>query len=251
MMKFKTKFTERDTEYYNEWFSFYPKQDKGTGFCLNYKPYGYFDPRPQVITNLTTLLALILPFINIWLLPISLIMCFYSWGNIYIKFPFDSGNNNTCELPTYGVMTYHVDSGFPTELWIRGWKSFAFPWAYKFHNRQVLHKNGWYTEQKGDNLWDKDVWRDGMVIETYPYTYTLKSGEKQNTTAEIYQEKRSWKRWFGLHTMVRHYIEIEFKDEVGERAGSWKGGVLGTSFVIEKGETPLQCLQRMARDRKF
>jgi len=248
---FKLKFREQDTEYYNEWLTFSAQRNKGTGFYLCYEPYGYFDPRPQINTNLTTILALILPFFSLYLLPISLFFCFYSWGSIYLHLPFDTGKNNDAESPTYGVMFYHADGGFPTEIWIRGWKSFYFPWAYKFYKREVLHKDGWYTEQKGDNLWDKDVWGDKTLLETHPYTYTLNSGEKQYTTAEIYEEKRTWRNWFGLGKMMRHCIEVEFKNEMGERAGSWKGGTVGCSYQMKKGETALECLRRMESERRF
>lgn len=240
-----------DKEYSNSWFTFYTKQNKGTGFYFIYEPWGYFDPRPQINTNLTTLLALILPFFSLYLLPLSLIFCFYSWGSIYIHLPFDSGKENECDSPTLGVIFYHIDGGFPTMLWIRGWKSFDFPWAYKFYKREVLHKDGWYTEKKGDNLWDKERWKNDLIVNTYPYTYILNSGKKQVTTVEIYEEKMTWKNWFGLNKMVRHYIKVEFKDEIGERAGTWKGGVIATSQALKKGETALECLRRMESERRF
>jgi hypothetical protein len=40
-------------------------------------------------------------------------------------------------------------------------------------------------------------------------------------------------------------------DEVGEEAGSWKGGVLGCGYTLLPNETPLQCLRRMEKERKF
>jgi len=249
MIKFK--FTEKDTEYYNQWVSCYPKRNKGTGFEIVFEKWGYFDPRPQINTNITTLLALILPFISLWLVPMSLFFCFYSWGSLYINLPYNTGKDQSTGGKSYGIMTYHIDSGFPTELWIRGWKSFDFPWAFKFWKREVLHKDGWRTEKRGDDLWDKEKWANELVLEIYPYIYTLKSGEKQERTATIYQEKRYWRRWFNLLTKCNHYIEIEFSDEVGEKSGSWKGGTIGCSYTMKKGETPLQCLQRMEKERKF
>ncbi len=242
------RYRKDEQEYKNNWLTFYTKRNKGTGFCLTYEPYGYFDSRPQINTNFTTLLALILPFFSLYLLPISLIMFFYSWGSVYINLPFDSGKYNECDSPTWGIMTYHVDSGFPTMLWIRGWKSFDFPWAYRHHKTEVLHKSGWTT---GDNLWDKEKWANEILLETYPYTYTLKSGEKQETTAEIYQEKRTWRNWFGLNKMTRHCIEVTFKDEVGERAGSWKGGVISCSWELKNNQTPLEALRKMEKTRIF
>lgn len=252
MRKLQFNFTDRDTEYYKEWFNFYPKRDKGTGFKLVFEKWGYFDPRPQIITNVTTLMALTLPFFSLWLLPISLILCFYSWGSIYIKLPYNTGKEECSDGQTsFGVVFYHVDSGFPTEVWIRGWKSFDFPWAFNFWKREVLHKSGWRKEERGDDFWDKEKWKNDIVLESHPYTYTLKSGEKQERIATIYQEKRYWRRWFNLHTKCKHFIEIEFSDEVGERSGSWKGGCIGCGYEVRKGETALECLRRMEKERTF
>jgi hypothetical protein len=54
-----------------------------------------------------------------------------------------------------------------------------------------------------------------------------------------------------LHIKCSHYIEIEFDKEVGERAGSWKGGTIGCSYGIKSNETAYQCLLRMEQERKF
>lgn len=249
MIKFK--FTERDTEDYKTWISFYPNRNKGTGFYLTYENNGYFDPRPQINTNVTTLVALVLPFISLWLIPISLILCFYSWGSLYIHLPFDTGRGNTAETQTYGLMFYHLDSGFPTEFWVRGYNklSFNFPWAFKFLKREILLKDGWHEVKREDDFYDKD--KDKVASRTYPYTYILKSKEVQLVNVTIHEEKRYWKRWFGLHIKMHHYIEVEFDKEVGERSGSWKGGCIGCNYEIKSGETAYQCLLRMERERKF
>jgi hypothetical protein len=39
--------------------------------------------------------------------------------------------------------------------------------------------------------------------------------------------------------------------ECGERKGSWKGGTLGCSYELLPNETPLDCLKRMEKERKF
>jgi hypothetical protein len=251
MLKFK--FTKKNTDEYQNWISFYPTRNKGTGFYLTYENNGYFDPRPQINTNLTTLLSLMIPFISLWLIPISLILCFFSWGSLYIHLPFDTGRGDTAESKTYGLMFYHPDSGFPTEFWVRGFNklSFDFPWGYKFLKREVLHKTGWRKENKGDDFWDKEKWKNEIVLETHPYTYILNSGKSQERLATVYQEKRYWKRWFGLQIKCRHCLEIEFNEEVGERSGSWKGGCVGCSYEFKSGETTLECLKRMEKERKF
>jgi hypothetical protein len=251
MIKFK--FTDVEIDEPKKWFSFYPSWKKGYGFQLEYEKNGYFDPRPQINTSLTTLVLLVLPFISLWLIPISLILCFYSWGSLYIKLPYDTGRGNTSESETYGLLFYHVDSGFPTEFWVRGFNklSFNFPWAYTFDRLEVLFKDGWRKEERGDDFWDKDKWGDQILYETHDYKYELNSGEIQSVKATIYETKRYWKRWFGLHTKNRHQIEIEFDSEVGERTGSWKGGVIGCGYTLKSNETALECLRRMEKERKF
>lgn len=56
--------------------------------------------------------------------------------------------------------------------------------------------------------------------------------------------------WFPFRRLSR-YINIDFSDEVGERSGSWKGGVLGCSYEMQRNETPLDTLRRMERERVF
>lgn len=85
--------------------------------------------------------------------------------------------------------------------------------------------------------------------ETHPYTYIRKNGEVQQRTATIHIEQRIWWRTWLPYKMHRRYIEVEFNDEVGERSGSWKGGVLGTSFNMNPGETALEALRRMEAER--
>lgn len=245
MIKFK--FTETDTEYYNNWFSFNPRFER-QGFRLTLSKWSYFDPRPKICTSASSLAVLLLiPFLGWWsflLLP----FLFFSWGQIFLSLPYDS-KKEQCEYPDYGIMLYSVDGEIPNHMWIRkGWKgrTINFPWAKKFWKREVLMVEGWKKEERGEDL------RSGNVLkETHPYTYTLKSGKKQIRTAEIHQEKRYWRSWFGLYTKCRHYLEIEFSDEVGKRSGSWKGGCIGCGYEFKKGESPLQCLQRMSRERKF
>lgn len=254
---FKLKFREEDTEYYNNWLSFYPKKDITSPFRLQLKKWGYFDPRPQFNANLTSLIAIILPFINLYLTPISILFLFWGWGSIYLRLPFDTGMNNECENPEYGLMTY----GNPVDqLWVfwgKKRKHIELPWSLQWHRTSLLLKDGtWENEKRGDRKQFYDSkWDSVKFSETYPYTYTLKSGEKQNVNAEITVETREWRRnWLPftqLFNKTSKDIKIEFDQEVGEGAGSYKGGVLGCGYEMKPNETPLQTLQRMSKERKF
>lgn len=206
-------------------------------FNLTYEICGYFDNRPRINISLFFFsLNLILPFRNNW--------------------------TDECVPPKWGI-AYHARA-----LWIyRGgkgnmnggtnWWVFTMPWAFSWVRTSALKKDGtWEHETKGNNknFWKKE-WKLMLWNETYPYKYTLKSGEIQNVEATIMVEEREWRRkaftWLPLFNKVVKSIDINFNQEVGEETGSWKGGVLGCGYDILPNETPLECLRRMEKERKF
>ncbi|MGE4193041.1 MAG: hypothetical protein AB7E51_06610 [Pseudodesulfovibrio sp.] len=107
-------------------------------------------------------------------------------------------------------------------------KHFRMPWGWRF----VEHKK--HTEP-----------------ETHPYRYIMNDGEVQEREATIYKESREWWRPWLPCKLYRESINIDFSDEVGERTGSWKGGVVGCGYDMKDGETPLDTLRRMERERVF
>lgn len=259
------KYSEYNKEWSNNWLTFYPKKDD-RGFCFNYSPWSYFDSRPRIHTYVSSLLT-IAAFIVISVSSLSLLWAllliptlFFSWGQLFIHFPYDSGVGDSCESPDYSLDFYSVDGEFPNHIWIRMGeknKTIYFPWALNWYRTSLLLKDGtWEHEKKGTRkeFWE-DEWKEIRFEESYPYTYTLNSGEKQERTALITVEEREWRRYYTpftkLFNRVDKTIAVEFSDEVGERSGSWKGGTVGCSYSMKKGETPLQCLQRMSRERKF
>lgn len=131
--------------------------------------------------------------------------------------------------------------------WRHRAKSFDWPWDW--HTLA-------YEQQLCDGRWVDVFKRDQDVYsEQHPYTYTLQSGEVQRRTATISMRRHvicyrafkalGWPRW------IKESIDIEFDGEVGERTGSWKGGTIGCGSDIRPGETMLEALRRMERDRKF
>jgi hypothetical protein len=139
-----------------------------------------------------------------------------------------------CSGPTYGF------AFFGDKLWLhfgkdtgrsrdpRRYIALSMPWEWRHREHEVLG-----------------------VPETHPYRYTLRSGEVQERTATIKPERRLWTRpWFPWKREVCS-IDIEFSDEVGERSGSWKGGVLGCGFDMQPGERAVDTLCRMERERRF
>lgn len=258
MIKFK--FTERDTEDHDRWLSFYPKIERVTAFKMVYNSYWYFDPRPVVQTNVTSLLAIILPFFSLWFLPLSLIFFFVGWGGIYLRLPWDTGKNNEAENPEYGLHTYSTSGKYINEIWFMwGWKRkhIYLPWALEWYRTSLLLKDGtWETEMKGNKKsFYEDKWNDIKFVETHPYIYKLKNGEVQKVNATITVEEREWRRkwlrFLPLFNLERKTTEVDFSAEIGEETGSWKGGVLGCSYEMLPFETPKETLKRMEKERKF
>lgn len=91
--------------------------------------------------------------------------------------------------------------------------------------------------------------------ETYPYTYVKKNGEVQERLATITVEEREWRRrWLKftkLFAVVHKQIDISLDKEIGEKVGSYKGGVTGFSEEMYPNEGPLHTLRRAEEKRRF
>lgn len=149
--------------------------------------------------------------------------------------------------------------------------AFPWPWVSKDNYACAGHQFGFTFFADGLQVfWGKrrtECGKDPMTIigmpwrwhhrlhevlgepEDHPFRYVLKSGEVQDRIATIKPERRVWtRRWLPWKQESR-YIDITFSDEVGERSGSWKGGVIGMSFDMRPGERPVDTLRRMAHER--
>lgn len=147
---------------------------------------------------------------------------------------------------------YYSDRAFVWN-WGNYSKFFYMPWMLTQVKCEVLRPDGTWVPYVG--CYERDKEPDGRWQETYPYRYTLRSGVAQERTATIYVERREWRqrwlKWCPLFALCRKSIEVTFNDEVGERTGSWKGGVVGTGCEMRKGESPEDTLRRMERERKL
>lgn len=141
-------------------------------------------------------------------------------------------DDDQCSGPTYGFNFF--DDGLHLH-WgkMHGTRNDPFtivkmPWAWRHRKHEIL---------------------SGPTSHTY--TYTLRSGELQKRTAFVREESRLWVRpWFPYRRLEKS-ISVDFDDEVGERTGSWKGGVMGCGYEMKPGETAQETLRRMERERLF
>lgn len=217
----------------NDWVTFYFRKH----FELTYSVCGYFDNRPEI----------------------NIALFFFM---LTIKLPFRNKWTDECDAPTWGIAYHHQT------FWIyRGgkgnmnggnkWWTMDMPFKYEWVRTSNLRKDGtWEHETKGNRkeFW-RDEWNDILWKETYPYTYVLKSGEVQHRLATIKVEEREWRwhwfKWLPFPKRISRDIGIDFNAEVGEQTGSWKGGCMGCGYNLLPNETPLECLRRMEKERKF
>lgn len=190
-------------------------------------------------------------FINLWRPRVEPEEGMESYG---FSIPWDMGNSK--------LSGWHFN-------WGNVCKIIHMPWAWEWHRTSILVGDGknWIHElatYRGREVigeppmsdrhffFSQDLPRWKYVA---PYRYVLCSGEVQERTATITVTEMEWRwRWFSWLAWprkVRRFIEVEFSDEVGERAGSWKGGCTSCGYDLRSNETPEECLRRMERERKF
>ena len=260
----------KKTFYKNEWFEFHPLK---WGVNTTLEKAGYFDERPQLDFYLSQLLGLILIPVLIsnfswWLLFLTFVLSVAGVGKIYLNLPFKTGIQE-CESPEWGFYIYYHGFLSETNLVIclgEKKKYIEFPWNLQWYRTSYLSKTGGESFTLGIDAWEHEVkgkrkgfyenkWKDVLWEHTYPYIYVLNSGEvqKRNATIRVVERegRRKWLMWTSLFNEVTRSIDVQFDGEVGERTGSWKGGTVGCSYEMLKGETPYDTLKRMEKERKF
>jgi len=126
------------------------------------------------------------------------------------------------------------------------------PWEMNHLKVEVLRPDGTWAKQ----VQSYDTGEpDGRKIWTLPYRYVCKSCEVQEATATVYVERREWRwrsmMWCPLTAKVRKSIDITFDREMGDRAGSWKGGCISTGYGMRRGESVEQTVRRMELEHSF
>lgn len=141
-------------------------------------------------------------------------------------------DEHQCSGPTYGFTFFgdglHLHWGKCKGTRDDPMTIIAMPWQWRHRKHEVL------TEP-----------------ETHVYRYLLRSGEVQVRQATIKAEQRLWTRPWLPWKRVSRSIDVDFDKEVGERTGSWKGGVMGCSYEMQPHESPRMALRRMEQYRRF
>ena len=157
--------------------------------------------------------------------------------SIWLPIGFSRGKTELGDEPQWSIS---ASGAFGLNLHWRHWrKHFEWPWSWHTLAYEKATSDGW--KSVFDDC-EHFLWRS-------PYKYVLKSGEVQNRIATVSLRRHvicyrafkaiGWPRW------RKKSIDVGFDAEVGERTGSWKGGVLGCGYDLRKDESIEQCLRRM------
>lgn len=154
-------------------------------------------------------------------------------------------------MDSWGIALYETSS---IHVKWGKWYTFIYlPWMWYHCQLEVLLNDGTFVVDKRDYHSQYPI--ENEYNATADYKYKLKSGEIQIVQAVVRVERRTWYwkwfKWLGWPRKVRTCIDVEFSSEVGERSGSWKGGVVGCGYDLLDHETPMECLKRMESERVF
>ena len=204
---------------------------------LTYRKCGYFDPHPEIHISMFGLHAVfVMPWTN------------DKWGD-------------ECDPPTYGVQVH--DNTFWLMLGGKGnmnggskWWTWDIPFFTKIHVKHLVEtKDGKMINS--DLLGQKNPYisyYDDERVNKH-YTKYIDSYDGSEIDCVYWKESREWRpkwlTWTSWFADKREYIEVDFKQEVGRRKGSWKGGVMGCSYDLLPGETPEECIRRMEKEKDF
>jgi hypothetical protein len=136
-------------------------------------------------------------------------------------------------------------------------KMWSIPWRHSTFRKHILlnidgsefveikNHRGMLNEDECNNPWD------------YPgherIKFTFRDGyDNEIITAVVYREKRVWTKGIGWMKWLKYFtkpivsdsIDLNFDKEVGEKKGSWKGGILGQSASVIGNEGTLgSCIR--------
>lgn len=136
-------------------------------------------------------------------------------------------------------------------------KGFFLPWLTKRFcglryydlNKKLLIE---MVEQQGKHIDWKIREAIEQAVPKIVFKFTDYDGEEIEATCHIeerwWKHGESWCKWLSIFVKdtVQTTLSMSFDKEVGQRKGSWKGGITGTGAKIELGETPFFAFKRYA-----
>ncbi len=165
------------------------------------------------------------------------------------------------QMPSYGFSVHGRDLGGIHLNWGEKYSIIHLPWEWNFYKRwEQVKLYNWNKDIPQEYAWievPQYGYDHGKIADKYQsyYNYNLSNGELQTVIATYYVSKMEWRwRWLPFlpwPNLTKVSISVNFSDEVGERSGSWKGGVTGCGHEMKKGESAEDTLRRMEKEVKL
>lgn len=155
---------------------------------------------------------------------------------------------------TTGVMIGTM--GIEFCLWEDGDTHTSRPLRQKFSNWPYCEGAGCWFWWRQLVEWKCIEQKNKVYADDYTmyFKYTTKAGREQVALCKMRKETRTYRLW-GVFTKVHKCIWVEFNREMGDGAADaendWKGGTIGAGMNMRKGESALQCFDRMQIDYQF
>ena len=156
----------------------------------------------------------------------------------------------------YIHVSYGIDCGDSSVDQDWGW---FLPWLEWKHIRTSKYgKDGKELPQRQlsdfelENKNIRRVFESEDVPEELQEHFLLSDYDDEIIPTSIYTVEREWTRGTGWWSWLRFLyknqthrtIEIRFHKETGKRKGSWKGGTIGTGFMLNSQQTPKEALDK-------
>jgi hypothetical protein len=142
-------------------------------------------------------------------------------------------------------------------------KGYFLPWTQWRFTRHSMYDtagNHFWTEprrKKGEPYDHAAIWAARDTCPTLSFDFKDYDGEQLVATTKI--EEREWEfgegyfKWMSLfrRPMIRRSLDIQFSGETGRGKGSWKGGTVGHSVDMKKGELHEAAFRRYCAEHNM
>jgi len=143
-------------------------------------------------------------------------------------------------------------------------KCYFIPWQqWRFMRTSLYNPDGsHFFTQDGRGKFE-ELYAKKEILPKVKFEFDDYDGERIIATCHIEEREwhfgTGWFKWlrFFKKPMIRRDLSLNFSKEVGQEKGSWKGGTVGHSIEMEKGESCEQAFLRYcdnehkAKSRRF
>lgn len=151
---------------------------------------------------------------------------------------------------------------FPSMLMKEKSWSCLIPWlSYRPTAHQVFDGDGqlvWEEQfQNTQQAKENNAKRFDLTQQLTHRQYLVEDSDGEEIVVRVHQEFRKWERgtswcswlsWF-MKGIKHRTIELEFTKEIGQRKGSWKGGLIATGYKMLPNETIDVCVERFFKEK--